>query len=296
MDPYEARPDKIPPTDRYINEPHYGRYFPQPADFKPDPRHINSTTDESLKYWASVLSQCDEKTRVYDNQYGGRDVLALGSVIVKSSHLKAALEGRRAHRDYSYADANEVEATALARSVLGDVQVPHIYFAGQIDGRPVLVQERIPGVGLNVAWQYISPSQKTSFKNQARDLLRRLHTIKPASSTQNAARSHLVPDPDPVDHRGIQELEKEILISDQNTDPDLGFMHNDFTQSNCIVRDDRIVGLVDWEMAGFFGWKTAAEVHVRIRSPKRENYAALDLPEEFLSDILFWNDLYEVDC
>lgn len=47
-------------------------------------------------------------------------------------------------------------------------------------------------------------------------------------------------------------------------------MHNDVLRSNCIVDNDKIVGLVDW--------KTTASIHVRIRSPRRENYAALDLP------------------
>lgn len=62
-----------------------------------------------------------------------------------------------------------------------------------------------------------------------------------------------------------------------------------------IVDNDRIVGLVDWEMAGYLGWKTAGAVHLQIRTPKRENFAALDLLDEFLSDILFWNDLYTED-
>lgn len=96
-------------------------------------------------------------------------------------------------------------------------------------------------------------------------------------------------------HRGIQELEWDIIFSDQNKDADISFMHNDFTTSNCVVRDGKIVGLCDWEMAGWFGWNTARNVHVQIRTPKRDNYAALDLPEEMLKDILFWNDLYETD-
>jgi aminoglycoside phosphotransferase len=72
-------------------------------------------------------------------------------------------------------------------------------------------------------------------------------------------------------------------------------MHNDVSLSNIIVDDDKMVGLVDWEMAGFFGWRTAASVHVKIRMPKRENFSALSLSEEVLSDILFWNDLYDVE-
>ena len=103
----------------------------------------------------------------------------------------------------------------------------------------------------------------------------------------------MVPDADPVDHRGIQELERDLIFSDQNKDRDLSLMHNDFTTSNCIVNNDKLVGLVDWEMAGFLGWKTAGEVHRAIRTPKRENFADLSLSEERLSDILFWNDLYE---
>jgi COMPASS component SPP1 len=163
----------------------------------------------------------------------------------------------------------------------------------KINGRDVLVQERIPGVGLNIAWQYITSSQKASFKDQAREILRLLHTVKPSTAGAAQRRSYVVPDSDPVSHRGIQELERDIIFSGQNTDPDFGFMHNDFSLSNCIVDDDRIVGLVDWEMTGFLGWETAAAVHVQIRTPKRENFAALDLPEEMLKDILFWNDLYE---
>jgi hypothetical protein len=161
----------------------------------------------------------------------------------------------------------------------------------------VLVQERIPGVGLNIAWQYVSQSQKLSFKHQAREILQKLRKT-PGSlefKFKPGPRSYVVPDPDPIDHRGIQELERDILFAAHNDDPDCSFMHNDVSLSNIIVDDDKMVGLVDWEMAGFFGWRTAASVHVKIRMPKRENFSALSLSEEVLSDILFWNDLYDVE-
>ncbi|KAI3317824.1 hypothetical protein HD806DRAFT_357664 [Xylariaceae sp. AK1471] len=293
MNPYEADPENIPPTDRYADVPLYGRYFPRSTDFRPDMKHINCTTPESLEYWSTVLESCTELNRIYENQDGGRDVFAFGSVIIKSSHLKATLEGRRSHRDYSYADANEVKAIPLARKILDEVKVPQVYFAAKVNGRDVFVQERIPGVGLNIAWQYISQSQKSSFKQQAREILQKLRTITPPAEISR--RSYVVPDPDPVEHRGIQEFEREIIFAEENRDSEFNFMHNDFTLSNCIVDNDRIVGLIDWEMAGFFGWKTAANVHVQIRTPKRENFASLNLPEEMLSDILFWNDLYNVD-
>lgn len=155
------------------------------------------------------------------------------------------------------------------------------------------MQERIPGVALAVAWRYLTSAQKASFKEQARDLLRKLQKIQPLG--QNA-RSYLVPDADPVGHRGIEQLEYDMIFSEDNKDSDISFMHNDFNQSNCIVDDDKIVALVDWEMAGYFGWKTAGQVHATIRCPQAAFYSHLDppLPPETLDDILFWNDLYDV--
>jgi hypothetical protein len=136
-----------------------------------------------------------------------------------------------------------------------------------------------------------SQSQKQSFKGQARVILRQLHTIKPDDSYQ--VRSYINPDPHILHNDRINSLELEVLFFDSNTDPDMNFMHNDFTQSNCIVDNDRIVGLIDWEMAGFFGWKTAGEVHRRIRTPQREHFVNVSLSEESLRDIMFWNDLYD---
>lgn len=132
MNPYESDPDKIPEDDLYADVPLYGRYFPRPNDFKPDAKHINSKTPESLNYWSTVLEQCTELNRIYENNEGGRDVFALGSVIIKSNHLNVTPEGRRSSRDYSYADANEVEAIRLAKKVLDDIKVPQVYFAAKV--------------------------------------------------------------------------------------------------------------------------------------------------------------------
>ena len=137
MNPYEADPAKIPPSDRYADEPSYGRYLPQPDDFKPNPAHIGSTSAKSLSYWSSVLDSCSAVYRIYENEEGCRDVFAFGSVIIKSTHLQGRSEGdQQAQRDYSLADANEVKATALAREALKDVRVPRIYFAGQVNLLP----------------------------------------------------------------------------------------------------------------------------------------------------------------
>ncbi|KAI1378307.1 kinase-like domain-containing protein [Hypoxylon crocopeplum] len=259
MNPYASDPISIPVTDTYADVPFYGRYYPKPDDFHVDLQRVNSQSLDSLRYWESVVGLCNETVRIYPADEGGRDVFARGSVIVKSSHLHKTRDGQHTEIDYSYADANEVQAIDIAKSALKDVKVPQIYFAGKINGRQVLIQERLPGVGLNVAWPYLSQGQRESFKQQARGILRQLHTVKPTDGRR--ARCHTVEDPNILTNSRIHPLEGDILFSDANIDPDMSFMHNDLTESNCIVDNDKIVGLVDWEMAGFFGWKTAGEIH-----------------------------------
>jgi hypothetical protein len=80
-----------------------------------------------MQYWESVVDLCDESVRIYPADEGGRDVFALGSVIVKSSHLH-----KKREIDYSFADANEIRAITIAKDILGDIRVPEIYFAGKV--------------------------------------------------------------------------------------------------------------------------------------------------------------------
>jgi cold shock CspA family protein len=228
MNPYMSNPDDIPTTDSYADVPFYGRYFPRQDDFRVDLQHANSQSVAALQYWASVVDRCDESVRIYPADEGGRDVFALGSVIVKSSHLHSPSNGQRVEIDYSYADANEIQAIAIAKNSLKDVGVPEIYFAGKINGRQVLVQERLPGVSLTVAWPYLSQVEKEAFKQQARTILRQLHVVKPTDGRR--ARSHVVEDPNILSNGRINALEGGILFSDANTDPDMSFMHNDFTE------------------------------------------------------------------
>ena len=49
----------------------------------------------------------------------------------------------------------------------------------------------------------------------------------------------MVPDPNIISNGRINVLEGDILFSGTNYDPDIRFMHNDFTESNCIVDNAR---------------------------------------------------------
>lgn len=127
MNPYASKAEDIPTGDKYADVPFYGRYCPGPLDFRVDPQHIGSSSEESLKYWSSVIEKCNESNQIYPADDDGRDVFALGSVIIKSGHLHEHPE-----IDFSYADANEVAAVEVARSVLEGVSVPRIYFSGKV--------------------------------------------------------------------------------------------------------------------------------------------------------------------
>lgn len=128
MNPYVSDPDGVPANDRYADVPGYGRYCPKPDDFRVDPQHANSSSPESLQYWASVVALCTESNQICPGGDLGRDVFALGSVVVKSSHLHDEAE-----RDYSFADANEIQAIEVAKTALkGDIRVPNIYFSGKV--------------------------------------------------------------------------------------------------------------------------------------------------------------------
>ena len=156
-----------------------------------------------------------------------------------------------------------------------------------MDGIDYLIQSRIEGVGLNVAWPYLSASQKQSFKSQTRHIVSALSTLK-------GPLQYVFPDEDPVKNKGITPAEYQILFRGRAGDDKLGFNHNDLQPSNIIVKDDKIVGIIDWEMSGFFG-ERAAEVHRTMRCPGQEKFTHLNLPKEKVQDLTFWNDLYNED-
>ncbi|KAK5654135.1 hypothetical protein OQA88_7566 [Cercophora sp. LCS_1] len=87
--------------------------------------------------------------------------------------------------------------------------------------------------------------------------------------------------------------EAAIPFSASDADSDFGFMHNDLSESNIIVDNDMIVGIIDWEMASFFGWETAREVRQKVRTARREQFVNANLSEERLVEIMWWGDLYD---
>lgn len=128
---------------------------------------------------------------------------------------------------------------------------------------------------MNVAWPYLNTEQKASFKSQAIAIIHRLHTATSSYSLPN----FIAADIDPVAHRGISEEEYGILFDgrpnealrngkavqlERKTDTsseDYHLFHNNLKSSNIIVDKDKIVGIVGWNLAGYFAWDSVARVH-----------------------------------
>ncbi|OAX79446.1 hypothetical protein ACJ72_06237 [Emergomyces africanus] len=284
VNPYETNAEKIPPSDRFLaRHPQYGRYQPSSKDFKPDPIHCNSNDDESLRYWEAVLAKCDEKTRINAPEVGKRDTFVLGSVIVKSDH-----KSREPTGDYSIADENEAYAIETAEKILPDIRLPQIYLRAKIKGRDVLVQSRIPGVSLEVAWPYLTRHQKENFKRQARNIIQRIDGAKDGRSSP----SYVVKGSKPKEEHRLQQIEYDILFGSASaSDQNLAFTNNNMVPANVIVDNDTIVGVVGWFSAGYFGWERAKNVHRKIRCAGSDDISAdggVSIPDAF------WRDLYDI--
>ncbi|PGG99461.1 hypothetical protein AJ80_09347 [Polytolypa hystricis UAMH7299] len=272
VNPYETDANKLPKADPFLaKHPHYGRYSPRDEDFKPDPSHINPTKSESLEYWENVLRKCDADSRLNAPAPGQRDTFALGSVIIKSDHLSAQPAG-----DYRAIDANEIAATKLVEDVLANIRSPKYYASARIGDRDILVQSRIPGVSLEVAWPYLNPEQRESFKQQTRDVAHRIRQVKSARNRP----SFVVEGNGPKEDYKLQQAAHDILFgAAQAPDDDLALAHTSLVPSNIIVDAGKIVGILGWSHAGYFGWDRARRIHQQIRCPAP--FAA------------FWGDLYD---
>lgn len=113
----------IPITDMYADMSFYGITPITPIN----PRYANLQSPDAMQFWNSVLRLCSESVRIWPADEGGCDVFALGSIIVKSSHLHYSLK-----IDYTYADVNDIHIIATVKWTLKDIRLPDIYFAGKI--------------------------------------------------------------------------------------------------------------------------------------------------------------------
>lgn len=101
----------------------------------------------------------------------------------------------------------------------------------------------------------------------------------------------MVPDPNPESHRDLGPVDRLLLFRGINTG-NLGLMHNHLTKDKIIVNNDKIVGVIDWKRAGYFGLARSAYVHEWTLFGLEVECSA-HFSGEKLAELLFWNDLYK---
>lgn len=180
--------------------------------------------------------------------------------------------------------------TTTARGAVGVLKV---YAVVVLDGEnPVLVVERVEGVDLDLCWGFLSEAQKRGFKEQMRAFVREMRSIPEGLS------------------RGLQgELERggmlrcthdaeeyeKLMGAEAVRKGDWVFMHNDLNRDNIIVKDDRVVAVVDWELAGRFSFEGVRWVHEHLRPPRRREYDRDEMTAEEWDDLFSREDLYHID-
>ncbi|KAK4203286.1 hypothetical protein QBC40DRAFT_317928 [Triangularia verruculosa] len=241
-----------------------GHFAPEPSHMRVQLEHINSTTPEAIEYWKRILENCTQHR--------------IGSPEWPDKPWDPAKE-----IDYTYADANEAAAIRLARTKLDPaIRTPEIYFNGKINGRQVLVRERLPGHAADSMLHRVTKEKLTALGERAEEIGRTLNSIKP---DDGKTRNHLVADPNILTNGRMDPQEVELIFSDTNTDPDLGFMHNDWVLSNFIIdspENAQIVGIIDWEDAGWFGWETAKQLQSLVKHPRGQQVRRREWREYFL--------------
>jgi aminoglycoside phosphotransferase (APT) family kinase protein len=166
-----------------------------------------------------------------------------------------------------------------------NIPVPKVLSAFIRDGAAYIVMEKIPGQELAKAWHRLSDQARASLLGQLREHLDQLRALPPPTefsvgsciggSLQDFRQSCRPPPVQFGPFRTIQdfhswlrnglkqgeatgmepaELDKlnEMIAKQDGPWPPPVFTHGDLNPSNILVRDDKIVGIIDWEMAGWY--------------------------------------------
>ena len=168
-------------------------------------------------------------------------------------------------------DIYEAKAMAFVANSALSVPVPKVFRAEIFeDGTTVIEMEDIPGETLQEVWPTISEEAKKSFARQMNAILEHLRSLQgryigsvdegPAvdmrRSTEQGGpfssetdfntflRQNAVSKTPKIYHRMLASL-----MSDTHR---ILFTHGDLSPRNIIVREGRIVGLLDWECAGWY--------------------------------------------
>ncbi|RHZ74236.1 hypothetical protein CDV55_107070 [Aspergillus turcosus] len=156
------------------------------------------------------------------------------------------------------------------------IPVPKVFCAFTRSGRTYIVMERIKGHMIGSGWVKRSEDSKAKLLSQLANIVREMRDLQPpegvgvASVDGGSLYDCRIPGPSlrfgPFDtiqdfHRHLRRgmdfdsrLDPEIqeLIKQQSKSWPLVFTHGDLSSLNILARGDNIVGIIDWETAGWY--------------------------------------------
>ncbi|KAL1866866.1 hypothetical protein Daus18300_006569 [Diaporthe australafricana] len=192
------------------------------------------------------------------------------------------------------------------------VPVPRVYSAFERDGRAYIVMERIDGENLADGWNGRPGESKARILEQLKAIVEELRAIKPppgvgagvANVDGGPIFDHRLPcrslwGPFPTIRDFHQELRGGIAVADIQDDASSPgvkrmaefhekasqgpvFTHGDLSSLNILVRGDRVVGIVDWETAGWYPpyWEYTSAKH-----PNPQNRWWQDEVDRFITPV-----------
>lgn len=158
------------------------------------------------------------------------------------------------------------------------VPVPKVYSAFDHKGKVYIVMERIEGVELACGWRQRTPESRTRILGSLRDMIQQMRQIPaPAGCGVSNVDGGAIYDPrlpkpsfwgpfrtihdfhrelragvDEPEYSGIAVPDLVPLIAFHNQPwPYPVFTHGDLSSFNILARGDEVVGIVDWETAGW---------------------------------------------
>jgi aminoglycoside phosphotransferase len=182
------------------------------------------------------------------------------------------------------------------------IPVPKVYKAFEHKGRTYIVMERLPGQNLSVGWAQRSDESKARIFEQLRSMIQKIRDIPPPEDTgvsnicggpicdqrlprdaywgpypsirefHRELRNGIEADSLSHDEHGAQ-VQKLISFHDSVCETPI-FTHGDLSSLNLLADGDRVVGIVDWETAGwmpsYWEYTSACDVNPQNRFWARE--------------------------
>lgn len=166
------------------------------------------------------------------------------------------------------------EADALRTAKAAGLPVPHVYSSGSSDGIKYIEMEFVPGQTLEQAWPDMTAEQKGTIAKQLKDLLTTMRSVPPPPSqtigscdgieirdtrayhtydakacpNEQAFNEYLISGLNPKTPPEVRDAFSAML----RTNHRIVLSHCDFAPRNIIVREGRVVALIDWADAGWY--------------------------------------------